>query len=85
MYITEDFEKVLEDNAKAELEWVVEEFSCLFKHKQLRHCYTKEDITMGNKILDNVIGNIKENNSEQLLNLLTITLNKLERSFPEFF
>ena len=85
MNLAGDYEKILEDNIKDELEWLEQEFSCLFKQKQLKHCYTKTDISIGNKILDNVIGNIKENNNEQLLNLLTITLNRLEQAYPEFF
>ncbi|MFX0030131.1 MAG: hypothetical protein ACFE8B_13035 [Candidatus Hermodarchaeota archaeon] len=85
MNLQADYDKLLEDNARENLEWLEEEFSCLFKQKQLRHCYTKDDISMGNQILDNVIGNIKENENEQTLNLLAITLNKLERTYPEFF
>lgn len=85
MNLAGDYEKILEDNIRDELEWLEQEFSFLFKHKQLKQCYTKDDISIGNKILDNVIGNIKENDSQQLLNLLAITLNKLERTYPEFF
>ena len=46
---------------------------------------TKNDITIGNKILDNIIENIKENRSEELLNLLAITLNKIEQRYPQLF
>ena len=42
-------------------------------------------ISIGNQILDNVIDNIKTNKSQELLNLLDITLNKIEQTFPEFF
>ncbi|MFX1374812.1 MAG: hypothetical protein ACFFA0_03265 [Promethearchaeota archaeon] len=85
MNLSGDYEKILEDNLKNELEWLEQEFELLFKQKKLKHCYTKEDISIGNQILDNVIENIRNNNSEQLLNLLAITLNKIEHTFPEFF
>ena len=81
-----DYEKILEDNLKEELEWVQQEFDLLFKQKILRRNYSKDDITIGNQILDNVIDNIKTNNSEELLNLLAITLDKIEQTFgKEFF
>jgi hypothetical protein len=80
-----DYEKILEDNLKDELEWLEQEFEFLFKQKRLRNSYTKEDISIGNQILDNIIDSIKSNKSEELLNLLAITLNKIEQTFPEFF
>jgi len=80
-----DYEKILEDNLKEELEWLEQEFEFLFKQKRLKNSYTKEDISIGNQILDNIIDNIKLNKSEELLNLLAMTLNKIEQTFPEFF
>ena len=78
-----NYEKLLEDNLKEELTWLEEEFNFLFKSKKDK--YTKDDYKTGSMILDNVIDNIKTNNSEELLNLLAITLNSLEHKFPEFF
>ena len=80
-----DYEKILEDNLKEELEWLEQEFEFLFKQKRLKNSYTKEDISIGNQILDNIIDSIKSNKSEELLNLLAMTLNKIEQTFPEFF
>lgn len=86
MNLSGDYEKILEDNLKDELEWLEQEFEFLFKQKKLKHCYTKDDISIGNQILDNVIDNIKTNKSEELLSLLAITLNKIEQTFgKEFF
>ena len=85
MNLNADFEKCLEDNCKEELEWLEQEFEYLFKQKMLKHCYTKDDISIGTQILDNVIDSIKKNKSEQLLNLLAMTLNSIEKQFPEFF
>jgi hypothetical protein len=82
MTVSGDYEKILQDNFKEELEWLEEEFELLFKNKKEK---SKDDIILGNQIIDQIIDNFKTNNSEELLNLLTITLNKLERNFPEFF
>jgi hypothetical protein len=76
---------LLKDTIKADLEWLEQEFTLLFKQKQLKHCYSKNDISVGNQILDNVIEKIKNNESEEVLNLLAITLNSLEKSYPVFF
>jgi len=78
-----DYEGLLEDNLKEELTWLEEEFNFLFKSK--RNKYTKYELSLGSKILDNLIDNIKSNNSEELLNLLAITLNKIEHTYPSFF
>ena len=59
MNLTADYEKLLEDNLRDELEWLQEELSLQFKQKQLKHSYSKDDISLGNQILDNVIENIK--------------------------
>ncbi|MEE9377611.1 MAG: hypothetical protein V3V33_06205 [Candidatus Lokiarchaeia archaeon] len=79
----QDYEGVLQDSLKSELEWLEKEFEYLFKSKKGK--YSQEDISLGNQILDNVINGIKTNNSEELLNLLAITLNKIESTYPEFF
>lgn len=79
----QDYEKIIEDNLKEELEWLEEEFEHLFRDKKEKH--SQEDITIANQILDQIIDDIKTNNSEQLLNLLAITLNKIESTYPDFF
>ena len=83
MNISADYEKILLDNLKNELDWLEQEFDIIFKFKKDK--YTESDISVGNKILSNVIENIKNNRSEELLNLLAITLNKIEKTYPEFF
>jgi len=81
-----DYEGLLEDNLKEELTWLEEEFNFLFKSKRNKqNKYTKYELSLGSKILDNVIDIINKNNSEELLNLLAITLNKIEHSYPPFF
>ena len=82
MTVSADYEKILEDNFKDELEWLEDELELLFKNKK---SYSKNDISLGNSILDNVIDNIKSNDSEEVLNLLAITINKIEQTYPRLF
>ncbi|MDX1798442.1 MAG: hypothetical protein R3255_07325 [Candidatus Lokiarchaeia archaeon] len=82
MTVSGEYEKVMEESLKDDLEWLEREFNLMYRYKKIK---TKEDIQIGNKILDYVIDNIKNNNSEEVLNLLAITLNKIEQNFPEFF
>ena len=81
--VSGDYEKILEDNLRSELDWLEEEFSFLFKSKKEK--YTQHEINMGSMILDNVIDSIKTNHSEEILNLLAVTLNKIEHTYPQFF
>jgi len=83
MNVSVDYDKILEETLKDELEWLEQEFELLFRNK--RNNCSRKDITMATSILDNVIDNIKMNSNDQLLNLLAITLNKLEKTFPDFF
>jgi len=78
----QDYERILQDTLKEDLDWLEKEFNLLFRYKKTK---TKEDIVMGNQILDQFVDNIKSNNSEEVLNLLAITLNRIEHDFPEFF
>ncbi|MFX1328466.1 MAG: hypothetical protein ACFE91_10085 [Promethearchaeota archaeon] len=67
---------------KDDLDWVEKEFNILFQYKRPK---TPDDINLGIKILDHFIENIKNSSSEEVLNLLAITLNRIEQSYPEFF
>ncbi len=78
----QDYERILQDRLKEDLEWLEREFELLFRYKKIK---TKDDITIGNKILDQIVDVIKSNNSEEALNLLAITLNRIEQTYPEFF
>ena len=85
MNVSGDYEKLMEDNIKDRLDWLEQEFELLFMQKKLRHCYTKEDILIGNQILEKIIENIHTSKNEELLNLLALTLNRIEQFYPEFF
>lgn len=82
MNINEDYNRILENNIKCELEWLEQELNYLFNGKKT---LSNKDIIMGNQILNNVIDNININNNKEFLNLLTLTLDKIEQKFPEFF
>ncbi len=82
MTVSGEYEKVIEESLRDDLSWLEREFELLFRYKKIK---TKDDITMGNQILDQFVDNIKNNDSEEVLNLLAITLNKIEQSYPEFF
>ena len=82
MRVSADYEKIIEDNLKEELAWLEEEFSLLFKDK---HNYSKDDISLGNSILDVALDNIKSNDNEDVLTALAITINKIEQTYPDFF
>ncbi|MHA2397669.1 MAG: hypothetical protein ACXADU_02105 [Promethearchaeota archaeon] len=85
MNVSGEYKKILEDNLKKELEWLEQEFEMLFRQKRLKKSYTPDDIAIGNQILDNVIENLQYNNNTETLNMLALTLNKIEQIYPEFF
>ncbi|MFX0007419.1 MAG: hypothetical protein ACFFA7_08685 [Promethearchaeota archaeon] len=82
MTVSGEYEKVMEESLKDDLVWLEKEFELLFRHKKVK---TKADIATGNQIIDQFVANINNNNSEEVLNLLAITLNKIEQNYPEFF
>ena len=82
MRISGDYEKLIEDTLKEELEWLEDEFELLFKHKK---DFSAGEISLGAQILDNIIDNIDAKHNEELLNLLAITLNRIEQTYPDFF
>lgn len=88
MSVNENYNRILEDTIKEELIWLEQEFNYLFRNK--KEGFTENDIKMGNQILNNVIDNINISNNafsnnSNLLNLLTLTLDKIEQTYPQFF
>ena len=82
MRVSGNFEKILENNLLEELEWLEDEFKLLFKDKKN---FTKDDISLGNSILDRLLDSIKSSDKEDVLNMLAITLNRIEQTYPDFF
>ncbi|MCK4688650.1 MAG: hypothetical protein KAT66_11005 [Candidatus Lokiarchaeota archaeon] len=83
MSVNENYNRILEDTIKEELIWLEQEFNYLFRNK--KEGFTENDIKMGNQILNNVIDNININHNENLLHFLTLTLDKIEQTYPQFF
>lgn len=85
MSVSGNYNRILEDTIKEELLWLEQEFDYLFKTKKEGLRITENDIKIGNKILNNFIDNININHNKNLLNLLTLTLDKIEQTYPQFF
>ncbi len=83
MSVSRNYNRILEDTIKEELIWLEQEFNYLFRNK--KEGFTENDIKMGNQILNNVIDNINISNNKDLLNFLTLTLDKIEQTYPQFF
>lgn len=83
MSVNENYNRILEDTIKEELIWLEQEFNYLFRNK--KEGFTENDIKMGNQILNNVVDNINISNNKDLLNFLTLTLDKIEQTYPQFF
>jgi hypothetical protein len=75
-----DFEELLEDQILHDLNWVKEEFEFLFKFKN--NTYTKNDIALANNIIDNLIKSLNGNISDRLVDLLSETIEGIERTYP---
>lgn len=83
MSVNENYNRILEDTIKEELIWLEQEFDFLFKAKKEE---STNDTKMANQILNNVIDNINiSNNNENLVNLISRTLDKIEQTYPQFF
>ena len=83
MSVSGNYNRILENTIKEELIWLEQEFNYLFRNK--KEGFTENDIKMGNQILNNVIDNIDISNNKDLLNILTLTLDKIEQTYPQFF
>ena len=82
MSVSGNYNRILEDTIKEELVWLEQEFNYLFRNKKE---VTENDIKMGNQILNNIIDNINISNNKDLLDFLTLTLDKIEQTYPQFF
>ncbi|MFX0043299.1 MAG: hypothetical protein ACFE8L_10330 [Candidatus Hodarchaeota archaeon] len=83
MSVSGNYNRILVDTIKEELIWLEQEFNYLFRNK--KEGYTENDIKMGNQILNNIIDNINISDNKDLLNFLTLTLDKIEQTYPQFF
>jgi len=83
MYRSISYNGVLQKNFQEELHWYEEEFDITFKNKQ--EGYTKQEIEIGNQILNHLTDTINIYHHETFLHQLVEILNNLERKYPSFF
>lgn len=77
------YNRVLRESFREELLWYEKELDLMFNHKPER--YIKQDLDIGNQIIDKFTEVINRYHNEDLLQQLIKTLNKIERKYPEFF
>ena len=75
-----DYYNVLEEDLKDDLDWLKKEFEILFNSKRNR--FTKQDKSLADRIIKNML--IKRNiyDKEGLLYLLIYALQNLEKMYP---
>ena len=83
MYRSISYNGVLQKNFQEELHWYEEEFDITFKNKQ--EGYTKQEIEIGNQILNHLTDTINIYHHETFLHQFVEILNDLERKYPSFF
>ena len=83
MYRSISYRGVLQKNFQEELHWYEEEFDIMFKNKH--EGFTKQDLEIGNQILNHLTEIINIYHHENFLQQLIGILNDLERKYPSFF
>jgi hypothetical protein len=83
MSISTNYDKILEDAKKGELEWIEEEFDFLFKNKNGK-C-SEIDKSTANRILHSAKQNLDMIRNDKLMVILTKTLECIEQKYPELF
>jgi len=83
MYRNISYIGVLRKNFQEELYWYEEEFDIMFKN--IHEGYTKQDLEIGNQILNRLTEVLNIYHHENFLHQLVKTLNNLERKYPSFF
>ncbi len=83
MNIIANYDKIIEENKKEHLAWIVEEFDLLFKGKNGK-C-SEQDKKTAEKIIDNIMTDINLLKNNDLFVVLSKTLQCIEQKFPEFF
>ena len=83
MNISENFEKMLKDFLVCELKWVEEEIDILFQDK-MQEVSEKDKIT-ANLILDNLMKDFLEWNNNELMEILTRTMENIKKKYPNLY
>ena len=83
MNLTGNYDEILEKKLKEDLDWLREEFDLLFRSK--KEGYSKQDKKIASEILEKVIENTNIYNNPDLVSVLSLTLQNIEKSYPQLF
>lgn len=81
MKVSVNYDEILEDDLKGELEWLEEEFEIMFKLRE----NNKNDKKLANDILDYMFNIYYVYDNTTLLHLLNKVSDNLERTYPTLF
>ncbi|MFX0034332.1 MAG: hypothetical protein ACFE9I_01670 [Candidatus Hermodarchaeota archaeon] len=83
MNVSNDYQELLEKSLKDELEWLIEEFSILFKSKM--EMYDQNDMKLANRIIDYILENTYVYDNIILHNLFMAAIENIEKLYPSLF
>ena len=83
MNISADFEKLLEDSIKHQIEWYVDEFNELYGTNG--RDYSRLDKSIANHILSTLTGDIDFKNNDTMLIYLAEAIETIRMTYPAFF
>jgi len=83
MNISADFEKLLEDSIKHQIEWYVDEFNELYGTNG--RDYSRLDKSIANHILSTLTGDIDFKNNDTMLIYLAEAIETIRMTYPDFF
>ena len=84
MNISADFEKLLEDSIKHQIEWYVEEFNELYGNNG-REDHSKVDKSIANHILNTLTDSLEFKDSDNMLIYLAEAIETITMTYPYFF
>lgn len=85
MNISADFDKLLEDSLKHQIEWYVEEFNELYGSNGNDNDPSKLDKSIANHILSTLTENIDFKNNDTMLIYLAEAIETIRMTYPDFF
>jgi len=83
MNISADFDKLIEDSLKHQIEWYVEEFNELYGTNGRN--YSELDKSIAHHILNRLTESIDFKNNDKVLIFLAEAIETIRMSYPDFF
>ncbi len=84
MNISADFEKLLEDSIKSQIEWYVEEFNELYGSID-REINSDVDKSIADHILNTLTESLDFRNNDNMLIYLAEAIDTIRLTYPDFF